>query len=374
MDTHPCIASPAELNLGSLCEGLYEAAYHTIGFNSSVAFEEHRSLIALEEVRRIVSDLMTAYATAKGKQLWCEKSPMNLNHLDILSAVFPDARYICLYRNCMDVVYSILEFNRLKAFDELLYYINRNSGNFVSAIVDYWVDLTSKEVAFEHHGNAKCFRLKYESLVLDPAGTLKPLFAFLGVEFTEGLIDSVFSSQHDPGKGDPKAGFSARITTSSLGKGSSLSRANISPDLEEKMNALLGELGYPLVGPDWDYLPSPYSVPDHRAKKDDHSSTVEDVFAKILPEHIKKHANRLTTATCKIVISGDGGGVWLIKPGGQIVAGDGKAECVIMTSTQDLLELVSGRLNAAAAFDQGRLRVAGDTTAANVLGSVLFGG
>jgi putative sterol carrier protein len=35
--------------------------------------------------------------------------------------------------------------------------------------------------------------------------------------------------------------------------------------------------------------------------------------------------------------------------------------------------LVHGRLNPAAAFDQGRLRVAGDNGTANTLGAILFG-
>lgn len=374
IDTHPSISSPAELNLGSLCEDLYDAVYHTIGMTTPVAFEQHRGLIALDEVRRTVSGFMDAYVRAKGTKLWCEKSPMNLNHLDMLSAVFPDARYICLYRNCMDVVYSILEFNRLQVFDELVYYISRNSGNLVSAIIDYWVDLIDKETAFEREANAKCFRIKYESLVVDPTGTLKPLFEFLGVEWDEHIIDSVFSSQHDPGKGDPKAIFSKRINKTSLGKGSTIPRAYISTDLVKRMNALLEELGYPVVGPDWDYLPSPYAVADPAADEDDQFLTVEDIFVRILPDRIKKHSSRLTVATCKIIITGKNGGVWLIKRGGQIVAGDGTADCVIMASAQDLLALVSGRLNAAAAFDQGKLRVAGNGTAANELGAILFGG
>ena len=376
IDTHPSISSPGELNLGSLCERLYDAVYHTIGVSAPVASEQHKSLIVVDEVRRIVSGLMNAYVSAKGSELWCEKSPMNLNHLDILSAVFPEAKYVCLYRNCMDVVYSILEFNRHQVFDELLYYINRNSGNLVSAIVDYWIDLTSKEIAFERERNAQCFRVKYESLVLNPTGTLKPMFEFLGVEWHEDIIDAVFSSQHDPGKGDPKVSFSRRIKKTSLGKGSTVSRTFILDDLEKRMNALLEALGYPEVGPDWDYLASPYETDESQTGECQEVSDVQDIFANFIPEKIRRHLDKLSDATCKIVITGNGGGVWLVKPGGHVVAGDGKAEaeCIITVAARDLIEIVSGRLNAAAAFDLGKLRVAGDNRKANALGAVLFGG
>ena len=372
IDTHPAISSPAELSLGALCERLYDAVYHTIGVTTPVATDAQRSLVTVDEVRRIVSRLMNNYVSAKGTQFWCEKTPMNLNHLDMLSAVFPDARYICLYRNCMDVVYSILEFNRIQLLDELLYFINKNAGNVVNAIIDYWIAMTEKELSFEQQIDGRCFRVTYESLVLNPAATLKPMFEFLEVKWDDNIIESVFSSRHDPGKGDPKASFSKKINRSSLGKGSSVSRSFISDGLEPKMNALLYELGYPLVGPDWDSQPSFYNGVD--SDENGEVLDVKDVFVSVIPDRIKKHSNRLPTGTTKIIVTGNGGGVWLIRPGGQIVAGEGDAECVITISARDLLALVSGSMNAAAAFDQGKLRIAGDGTTANVLGGVLFGG
>jgi protein-tyrosine sulfotransferase len=373
IDTHPSISSPAELNLGALCDSLYDAVYHTMGVCLPVPTERQRILIVVDEVRRIVSELMSGYASAKGRQMWCEKSPMNLNHLDMVEAVFPDAKYVCLYRNCMDVVHSILEFNRLQMFDELLYFVNRNSGNMVAAIVDYWIDLTGKELAHELKSGTNRFRIKYEELVMDPAGTLGPLFEYFGVQWNEGLLDSVFAAPHDPGKGDPKVSFSKKISRNSLGSGSTISRSYIPSELEKKMNELLDKLGYPTVGQDWDYLLSPYVTEELEKGEDEEVSDVRDIFTNFIGEQVRKHVDKLKGATSKIVVTGPGGGVWLVKQNGRVISGDGNAECIITVAAADLLELVHGRLNPAAAFDQGRLRVAGDNGTANTLGAILFG-
>src|SRR5215510_15752911 len=226
VDTHPDIACPAELNLGELCDALYHSVYYSLG--QVVASDEtERSSRAAQKVRQIVSALMDEYTTAKGKRIWCEKTPRNLQTLEILHEVFPDARYICLHRNCMDVVHSSLEVNWPSFMNQLAPYIKRNHENLTAAIVDSWIDKTGKLVAFERANQEKCFRITYESLVLEPVASLDAMFAFLGLRFDPRLLDSVFLVRHDEGPGDDRIQFSKEIRKGSLGQGSTLSPRRI---------------------------------------------------------------------------------------------------------------------------------------------------
>lgn len=52
---------------------------------------------------------------------------------------------------------------------------------------------------------------------------------------------------------------------------------------------------------------------------------------------------------------------------------EGEADCTVRISAADLLELVNGRLNPIAAFDQGKIHVMGDYDLANKVGQLLFG-
>src|SRR5437870_2427775 len=84
IDTHPEIVSPGELALGQLCCDLELVVSRTLGEISTPANEREHQQLVLAEVRRIVSDLMNTYTRAKHKRIWCEKTPANLRHLDIL--------------------------------------------------------------------------------------------------------------------------------------------------------------------------------------------------------------------------------------------------------------------------------------------------
>ena len=143
MDTHPQVCSPAHLHLGQLCRSLYTTAFYSIGQTAEVADEAARERLVAAEVRRVVDELMGRYARAKGKQVWCEKTTDNLQYLRFLGEVFPDARFICLYRNCMDVAHSSIECSRLGFMPELAPYVQKSPGNIVAAMVESWVEKTA---------------------------------------------------------------------------------------------------------------------------------------------------------------------------------------------------------------------------------------
>lgn len=377
VDTHPQVCSPAHLHLGQLCRSLYTTAFYSIGQAAEVADEAARERLAAAETRRVVDELMGRYARAKGKQVWCEKTTENLQYLRFLDEVFPDARFICLYRNCMDVAHSSIECSRLGFIPELAPYVQKSPGNLVAAMVESWVDKTAGLLDFELAHASQCFRLKYESLVLHPSETLRAMFAALGLDWDESLLDAVFSTKHDQGSGDRKILFTKRINTDSIGRGSTLSRADIPAALLERMNELLARLDYPVVGPDWDSAPSPYLPAGAQAEAAETVSSVEEVFGSYIPRLLKSGRADLQgiEGRCRFDVS-DGGGTWLLtlpEPGGVAKAPDGDADCTVRIPAGLLLDLVNGRENVMAAFDQGKIQITGDYELANKVGWLLFG-
>lgn len=374
VDTHPDFCSPPELNLGTLCKVLYQTVYYTKGEVSGAVDKDEKHRVTLAEIRRITSDLMDSYTAGKKKRRWCEKSPLNLDSISVLSDVYPDAKYICLYRNCMDFVYSILESCKLGFWADVLEYVRREPDNLVNAMAEAWADRTEAILEFERKHPSNTFRIKYESLVSDPVETLKPMFEFLEAEWDEIFIDLAFRTKHDEGEGDLKASFTARIHTKSVGKGSILRRDLVGPKTMEKANKLLEELGYLTIGSDWDAAPFPRSS----VRQEDTFSNISKIFDEYLPPRLKERESEWEQlkAIFKIVVIGDDGGQWTIdltakEP--QVRAGDGEADCTIVVSGNDLTDIVNGTLNVGKALYQGRIIVSGNEQLANTLGLILFG-
>ena len=381
VDTHDQICCPGQLYLGQLCRDLHTTIFYSLGQTISTTSVEERDRMIAVEVRRVMDELMSKYAKAKGKRMWCDKTTLNLQYLKVLNVVFPDAKCICLYRNCMDVAYSSIECSRFGFMPELAPYVQKNPENIVTAMVENWVDKTGKLLAFEREHPERCFRVKYEDVVLNPPETLRRMFAFLNLEWSDTLLDAIFTTPHDAGFGDRKILFSKKIDKNSVGKGSTLPREDIPADLLGEMNRLLEELKYPTGGADWGRTRSPY-LPDAAATGGGEVlvTTVKEFFERHFPKLLTERREdlRAINGVCKFVVSGEDGGVWTLKLAAtnwSIVAeDDDAADCTVEASADVLLDLVNGELNAVAAFDQGKLYVTGNFELANNIGQLLFGG
>ena len=321
---------------------------------------------------------MGSYATAKNKRIWCDKSPRNVNHLEYLNAVFPDAKFICLYRHGMDVLHSFMERVQEGWMIDLKYYA-RNHGfrNHYGVYLDSWLEKTVTMMEFERDNPGRTFRLKYEDLVLNPAGTLSPMFSFLGLNWDERILESVFSTRHDSGPGDPNVAFSKKIHADSIGLGSSIPRRYINDSMVDRINPVLDKLGYEIVGPDWGVNARP------RVKQRDDGdaivSSIDDVFNTYIPECLRENRQIFqgVDAVYKLVLPEDDGKVlhWIVdtqeltcRPGSD----DVEAQCTIVVTPDDLIDMVNGKLNSAKALRQGRLQISGEVSLANLLGQVLF--
>ncbi len=101
-----------------------------------------------------------------------------------------------------------------------------------------------------------------------------------------------------------------------------------------------------------------------------------EIFDTRIPERLRTRPELIekVNATYKFVVSGEGGGTWVVdltQPGGKVVAGDSGAMCTITVGAKDLIDIVNGKLGATAAFMTGKLKVAGDMGLALKLGTLL---
>ena len=67
-------------------------------------------------------------------------------------------------------------------------------------------------------------------------------------------------------------------------------------------------------------------------------------------------------AVYKFVLSGDGGGTWVmnLKDNPGVTAGDGTAACTIKMAASDYVDMLEGRANGQQLFFSGKLKIEGD--------------
>jgi protein-tyrosine sulfotransferase len=245
LDTHPDICCPGELFLGRLAKDLRETVSRTIGLTAGEKVEDQDQM-TWREVRRVIDELLSSFIRVRGKKIWCDKTPFNLKNLAELEKAFPDARYLCLYRNSLDVVQSALSLEEKNYIWWALPYVVKHPKNYAAALLESWVDKTQTILNFEKSHPQTC-RVQYEALVADPISALNPVFQFLGLDWEVSLLERVFEVAHDPGGGDYKIASTMKIEKDRTGKGLGIDpvlMAVMPADLLQKQKELHRALGY----------------------------------------------------------------------------------------------------------------------------------
>ena len=256
LDAHPELACPPETNLPGLCVQLATVWSLIEGAPLSANRGDEPPEIpeaAIAGVRDTMDRMVGSYLTRRGKKRYCDKSLGTARYAPLLHRVYPDARFICVYRHPMDVIASGAEacpwgLNGY-GFDP---YIAATPGNAVMALASFWADNVQATLATEDRFADQCFRLRYEDLVADPEATAAALFEFLGVAPAPGISASCFSLARERfGPGDHKIWYTSHISTDSVGRGWSVPVAMIPPQLLGAMNELAGKLGYLTIDGAW---------------------------------------------------------------------------------------------------------------------------
>jgi hypothetical protein len=121
-----------------------------------------------------VYDAMAAQSKAGS---WCCKSLANINYLKELEAYYGDAaRYIYLYRDGRDVAVS---FRKAVVGEKHPYHIANEWG------ATQRIALTNRK----HIDPKRFYNLSYETLTVSPEKAMRGLCEFLGVTYTESMLD-----------------------------------------------------------------------------------------------------------------------------------------------------------------------------------------
>jgi hypothetical protein len=256
LDAHPELACPPETNLPGLCVQLATVWSLIEGAPLSANRGDEPPEIpeaAITGVRETMDRMVGSYLVRRGKKRYCDKSLGTARYAELLLRVYPQARFICVYRHPMDVIASGVEacpwgLNGY-GFEP---YIAATPGNAVLALANFWADNVQTTLAVEERFAERCFRLRYEDLVADPESAAAGLFEFLEVSAAPGISAACFSPERERfGPGDYKIWYTSEISSDSVGRGWSVPAEMIAPQLLGVINELAGKLGYLAIDDGW---------------------------------------------------------------------------------------------------------------------------
>jgi hypothetical protein len=139
-----------------------------------------RTLPAAPTFAQVIDGVYSSYAEAQGKHRYGDKTPLYMQHLDLLARVFPDAHYVHIVRDGRDAALSFLAMTRKPRFNVSR---PRGLGDFAAA----WRRevLAARRFGRDH----PYFELHYEDLVAEPEARLRDVSAVLGLEFEPSMLD-----------------------------------------------------------------------------------------------------------------------------------------------------------------------------------------
>jgi tetratricopeptide (TPR) repeat protein len=133
-------------------------------------------------LRALYFEALDQYAEEDPARLVVDKMPLNMTYAPLLHRLFPEARFIFAERHPADVVLSCFMTN---------FRINPAMANFL----DLGDAARLYDLAMSHWEHCrsvlplKVHNVRYEELVADLAGAVRPLLEFLGLPWDEALLD-----------------------------------------------------------------------------------------------------------------------------------------------------------------------------------------
>lgn len=199
----------------------------------------YQQLINIPEKDRtlalIIDQFYQFYASENQYQCirWGDKTPLYTLHLDSILQVFPRAQFIHLIRNGVDVVHSYLKTKlRLELEDT-----SRR-----------WLESVNIARSFGDQHPSIYLEIRYETFVEDPKKIVKQVCEFLGIEYSDRMIDSqaVANKMGDVPNYDHFSSVFNPISTENIGKGKQAFTADQLEEIRRIIGKDLAELGYPL--------------------------------------------------------------------------------------------------------------------------------
>lgn len=123
----------------------------------------------------VIDEIFSLYAKETGKTRWGDKSPMYINHLDLLLGLFPDAQFVHLIRDGRDVAASVLPLS----FGPMT----------VTVAAETWGREVRCALEFEQKHPTQVLAVRFEDLLHSTEATLRRICAFLGHSFDPRMLE-----------------------------------------------------------------------------------------------------------------------------------------------------------------------------------------
>ncbi|HXJ65498.1 MAG TPA: sulfotransferase [Actinomycetota bacterium] len=178
------------------------------------------------------------YARMHGKSRYGDKTPAYVQHIRVLSQIFPESRFVHLIRDGRNVALSLTE-------------VKWGPPDVVEGALQWKERVLRGRQAGAQLGSERYREARYERLVDEPEPVLREVSAFVELRFDEAMLrHSETASARVPGRAD---GLHARAATAPASDGRDWRRDMSREDLEAVEAAagdLLEELGYERGAPD----------------------------------------------------------------------------------------------------------------------------
>ena len=162
-----------------------------------------------------------------------DKTPMNVFYLDDILSTVPEAKFINLIRDGVDVVESFLRIGR---------YIT------VDSAARRWKLAIEAAESFAEKNNKNIITIKYEDLVIHPRKILKSICHFLAIDYSERMMHCLTLPKSLATEMTQKHHENAtlRLTSTNIGLGKSELSSEDLKKIRELVGDTLQRLGYQL--------------------------------------------------------------------------------------------------------------------------------
>ncbi len=188
---HPNLACPEETHFFRWPDPFGSEAYARALKNNEllkqhrqmdgIAEEEFEKLLATCDSKKSFCDRYMRLYIARNKpsaNRWFDKTPQNVYGAALIASSLPEAKFVHIVRNPIDVVAS-LRLGRILKMERLV------------GACNYWIESTEIINTIRNAAPKRVHELRYEDLIQNPENALEDLLQFLGEEFNPAHFTSI---------------------------------------------------------------------------------------------------------------------------------------------------------------------------------------
>jgi hypothetical protein len=138
-------------------------------------------------VASVLDQVMRRWAADRGAPRWGDKSPGYLTKFPVLQRMFPDARFVHIYRDGRDVLLSVRSLVKWRGWDT----------NAARIARDWERTLRTARRWGERHPD-RYMEVQYERLIGDPGPVVREVAEFAGLDFDPAMLEATGASDLNP--------------------------------------------------------------------------------------------------------------------------------------------------------------------------------